>query len=133
MVYFARKVVLLVLIGSIACSQIGCDKLTDFFSNFSGQQKKVETQPPETSYEKTQLLSIVDNQKELLEQLENERALGDKRSIKNTYEEFLRLDQDYQDKYAKYEEKLSSSDCMEISKKHYEIMRSLPQISSLME
>ena len=123
------------LIAAIAFSQAGCDKLSDFLKNFSnGQNKEESVQPaPAPSYEKTVLLDILAKQKDLLEQIHNARTFGgDKESIRQSYEEILRLDQSYQQEYAKDEAKLSTADCDEISRKHYEIIKSLPSPSSLM-
>ncbi len=58
---------------------------------------------------------------------------GDSSSIKALYEEFLRLDQNYQQEFEKYEEALSNKDGLEISKSHLQIIRSLPKYSSLMK
>jgi cell division protein FtsB len=122
------------LILIIALSQFGCDRLSDFLENFSGQHKKEEGQPPKPSDEKTQLMNILENQQELIEQIKNAQTYGgDKRSIKESYEAVLRLDQNYQQEYARDEGRLSASDCTEISNKHYAIMKSLPQYSNIME
>lgn len=115
------------LIFAIAFSQTGCDKLFDFFKNFSDLPKKEALQPATPSYEKTQLLDILANQQELIEEMKNARASGDRDSFKESYERILRSDQGYQQEYEKYESKLSPGDLMEISKKHRQIIESIPR------
>jgi hypothetical protein len=114
--------------------QSGCDTLSDFFQNHSKQQQSTEesdsTMP---SYEKTLLLNILENQKVLLGEMQYARTNGDKRLIKESYEEILRLDKNYQEEFKKYEVDLSQTDGLEISQKHYEIIKSIPSYSSLME
>ena len=114
----------------VAVSQVGCDKASDFFENFSGGTRKEESQAAEPSYEKTQLLDILEEQRELIGQMENARSVGDKRQPRQLSEKIFRLDQSYQEKYNSYEAKLSSSDCLEISRKHAEIMRGIPRLGT---
>lgn len=57
---------------------------------------------------------------------------GDKQSKKESYEEFLRLDQNYQAEFGKHEGALSNKEGWEINKMHQQIIKSLATYSSLM-
>lgn len=118
------------LLFTVAFSLLGCDKVSDFWENLSNKAQQEESKSPEPSYEKTQLLDILADQKELIEQMENAKSLGEKRLFMELSGKILGLDQSYQEKYNSYEAKLSSSDCLEISRKHSEIMSSIPRLGN---
>jgi len=133
MVLTVRNFFILSLVFTIATSLIGCDKVSDFFEKFSTQQKMEDSEPLEPSFEKTLLMDILENQKELIEQMKTAHAFGDKRLIKESYEEILRLDKNYQEEFKRHEDQLSSTDSIEISERHYKIVKSIPQYSKLLE
>ena len=126
MILIARKLSILILFV-ILFLQSGCDTLSD------SQQSTEESDSTTPSYEKTLLLDILENQKVLIEEMQYAKANGDRRSVKESYEEILRLDQNYQEEFEKYEGELSHTDGLEISKKHHKIIRTIPSYSSLME
>ena len=130
MVRPVRNSLIVALLFTVALSLSGCDKVSDFLKNFSGGTQQEESKSVEPSYEKTQLLDILADQKELIEQMENAKSFGDRRLLMELSEKILRLDQSYQEKYNSYEAKLSSSDCLEISRKHSEIMSNLPRLGA---
>ncbi len=114
--------------------QSGCDNISDFVENLSKPQQSTEkSEEFETlSYEKTLLLDILENQRALIEEIRFASDSGEKNSISGYYEEFLRLDKNYQDEFERHEEALSTKDGWEISKMHQQIIRDLPTYSSLM-
>ena len=129
-----KKLSALIFIFIILFMQSGCDTLSDFFQNLSKpQQSTEEIESTTPSYEKTLLLDILENQKMLIEEMQFARTNGDKHLIKKSYDEILRLDKNYQEEFEKYEGDLSHTDSLEISQKHYEIIRSIPSYSSLMD
>ena len=107
--------------------------LSNFFDNHSDRQEQEENEPESSSYEKTQLLEIIDTQTDLIEEIKDARGFGNKGAIKASYEEVLRLDKEYQELYKTYERELSSSDKNGISRKHYDVIQSLPDFKSLMK
>ena len=133
MILIVKNFFILSFIITIALTQIGCDTFSDFFENFSKKQDVEDVEPLLPSYEKTLLLDILENQKELIEEMQYARDNGDNRLIKELYEAILRIDQSYQEEFEKYEGELSHSDGIEISKKHHEIIRSIPSYSSMMQ
>lgn len=134
MTLIVKKLSVLIFIFIILFMQSGCDTLSDFFQNLSKpQQSTEEIESTTPSYEKSLLLDILENQKVLIEEIQYARTSGDKRLIKKSYEEIFRLDKNYQEEFDKYEGDLSHTDGLEISQKHYEIIRSIPSYSSLME
>jgi len=133
MEFTARKFMFPCLLLTLAFSLFGCDKLADFFASFSGPQKKEASSISLPCDEKAQLLDILEHQQQIVDEIKIAGTVGDKASIRASYEEFLRLDQHYQDDYAKFENKLSGADLREISSEHYEIMKSLPSVDSMMQ
>jgi len=133
MKFTVRKFIIPCLLLTLAYSLYGCDKLADFLASFSGQQKKEVSAISLPCDEKAQLLDVLEDQRQLIDEMKIAKTVGDKASIRASYEEFLRLDQRYQEEYAKFESKLSASDLREISSEHYEIMKSLPNVESMMQ
>ena len=127
MILTIRKLPVLIFIFIILFMQSGCDTFSDSL------QSTEESESTTPSYEKTLLLDILENQKVLIEEMQYARTNGDKRSIKESYEEILRLDESYQEEFEKLERELSHTEGLEISKKHHEIVKSIPSYSSLME
>lgn len=127
MILTIRKLPVLIFIFIILFMQSGCDTFSDSL------QFTEESESTTPSYEKTLLLDILENQKVLIEEMQYARTNGDKRSIKESYEEILRLDESYQEEFEKLEGELSHTEGLEISKKHHEIVKSIPSYSSLME
>jgi len=127
-----KKLPVLFCIAILPIMHSGCDSLTDFFKNLSEPQHTKESESIAPSYEKVLLLDILENQRALIEEIRFASDSGDKQSIKDSYEEFLRLDQRYQDEFEKNEGALSNKDGLEISKLHQKIIRNLPTYSSLM-
>lgn len=133
MISTAKRLSVLIVIFVILALLSGCDNLSEFYQNLStSQQSSEESESNSPSYEKTLLMDILENQKMLIEEMQYASDSGEKQSIKESYEEFLRLDQNYQDEFEKHEEALSTKDGWEISKLHQQIIRSLPTYSSLM-
>ncbi len=131
-----RILFILLVIGAIAYWQFSDGYISNFFDNNSGQQEleeQEEYEPESSSYEKTQLLDIIASQTGLIEEIKDARDSGNKNTIKESYEEILRLDKEYQELFKSYERELSNSDRNEISNKHYNVMQSLPNFSSLMK
>ncbi len=129
-----NKIAVLFCIVILPLLQSGCDNISDFVENLSKPQQSTEESAEfETpSYEQTLLMDILENQRTLIEEMRYASDSGEKHSIKELYEEFLRLDKSYQEEFEKYEEALSAKDGWEISKMHQQIIRSLPTYSSLM-
>lgn len=129
-----NKIAVLFCITILPLLQSGCDNISDFVENLSKPQQSTEkSEELETpSYEKTLLMDILENQRTLVEEMRYASDMGEKQSIKESYEEFLRLDKNYQDEFQKHEEGLSTKDGLEISKMHQQIVRNLPTYSSLM-
>jgi hypothetical protein len=127
-----KKLPVLFCIAILPFTQSGCDSLTEFVKNLSEPQHTEESEPIAPSYEKVLLLDILENQRALIEDIRYASDSGEKKSISGYYEEFLRLDKNYQDEFQKHEEGLSTKDGWEISKMHQQIIRSLPTYSSLM-
>jgi|GEM_PF-6502281 len=133
MISTAKQLSDLIFIFVILALLSGCDNLSEFYQNLStSQQSSEESESTTPSYEKTLLMDILENQRTLVEEIQYAGISGEKNSIKKLYEEFLRLDQNYQDEFEKHEEALSTKDGWEISKMHQQIIRSLPTYSSLM-
>ncbi len=128
-----RKLFILLVMGVIAFWQFSDGSLSNVFDNFSNQQEQGENEPELSSYEKTQLLDILENQAALIEEIKDARDYGNKGTIREFYEEILRLDKEYQELFETYEDELSNSDRNEISRKHYNISKSLPNFNSLMQ
>jgi len=122
-----KKIIILNLVLFISILQISCKN--------SSSQRDIETseQPVISSHEKIQLLGILDEQQELIEEMRNAANNDDKEFIKKLYEAILQLDQNFQQEFEMYEGSLSQSDSMDISKRHYEIIKSIPRYSSLMK
>lgn len=134
MISTANRLSVLIVIFVILAVLSGCDNLSEFYQNLSTSQQSSEeiSEIEQLSYEKTLLMDILENQRTLVEEMQYASDSGEKQSIKESYEEFLQLDQNYQDEFEKYEEALSTKDGWEISKLHQEIIRSVPSYSSLM-
>ncbi len=134
MISTANRLSVLIVIFVILSLQTGCDNLSEFHQNLStSQQSSEENESTTPSYEKALLMDILENQRTLVEEIQYAGISGEKHSIKQLYEEFLRLDQNYQDEFEKHEEALSTKDGWEISKMHQKIVRSVPSYSSLMQ
>jgi len=118
-----RKLFVLLVIGAIVFWQLSDGSLSNFFDNFLGQQEQAENEPESSSNEKMQLLDILESQTDLIEEIKNARDFGNKDTIREFYEEILRLDKEYQELFEKYEDELSNPDRNEISKKHYKIFK----------
>lgn len=134
MISTANRLSVLIVIFVILAVLSGCDNLSEFYQNLSTSQQSSEeiSEIEQLSYEKTLLMDILENQRTLVEEMQYASDSGEKQSIKESYEEFLQLDQNYQDEFEKHEEALSTKDGWEISKMHQQIIRSLPTYSSLM-
>ncbi len=134
MISTANRLSVLIVIFVILALLSGCDNLSEFYQNLStSQQSSEESESTTPSYEKTLLMDILENQRTLVEEIQYAGISGEKHSIKQLYEEFLRLDQNYQDEFEKHEEALSTKDAWEISRMHQQIIRDLPTYSSLMQ
>ena len=118
------------LLFILALSQAGCDRVSDFFETLANRTQQEESTSPAPGYEKTQLLDILAEQQAIIGQMENAKSFGDRRLLMELSKKILRLDQSYQEKYNSYEAKLPSSDCLEISRKHSEIMHRLPGLGT---
>jgi hypothetical protein len=127
------KLVVLFCIASQPLLLSGCDTFADFVKKFAEVTVVEKSGPGTQSYEKALFLDMLDKQRRLIEEMQHASTNGDNSSIKALYEEFLRLDQSYQQEFEKYEEALSNKDGLEISKSHLQIIRSLPKYSSLMQ
>jgi hypothetical protein len=127
-----KKLPVLFCIAILPFMQSGCDSLTDFVKNLSEPQRTEESEPIAPSYEKVLLLDILENQRVLIEEIRYASDSGEKHSINESYKEFLRLDQNYQEEFEKHEEALSNKDAWDISKLHQQIVKNLPTYSSLM-
>jgi hypothetical protein len=127
------KLVVLFCIASQSLVLSGCDTFADFVKKFSEVTVAEKSGPDTQSYEKAHLLDMLDKQRRLIEEMQHASNNGDNSSIKALYEEFLRLDQSYQQEFEKYEEALSNKDGLDISKSHLQIIRILPKYSSLMQ
>ncbi len=127
-----KNLFILLAIGAIAFWQFRDGSLSSFFDNFSIQQEQEESEPELQSYEKMQLLDILESQAGLIEDIKDARDFGNKDTIKEFYEEILRLDKEYQKLFETVEDELSNSDRNEISRKHYKIFKSLPNLNGSM-
>lgn len=128
-----RKLFILIVIGAIVFWQFSDGSLSNFFDKFRGQQEQEENESELSSNEKTQLLDILESQTDLIEEINDARDFGNKDTMRESYEEILRLEKEYQELYEKYEDELSNSGRNEISKRHYKIFKSLPNLNSLMQ
>ncbi|MBW1634851.1 MAG: hypothetical protein JRJ68_01125 [Deltaproteobacteria bacterium] len=134
MISTAKRLPGLIIIFVIFTLLSGCDNLSEFFQNLStSQQSSEESESTSPSYEKTLLMDILEDQRALVEEMQYASNNGERNSIKESYEKFLRLDQNYQDEFQKHEGALAAKDGWEISKMHQQIIRSLPTFSSLMQ
>jgi len=122
-----KKIIILSLVLLVLILQIGCK------DSSSQRDMEVSEQPAVSSHEKMQLLGVLDEQQRLIEELRTAAGYSDKQSLKESYEAILQLDQNFQQEFEMYEGVLSRSDSIEISERHYKIVKSIPSYSSLMK